>query len=148
MRSIAISIAVVLCAQLACVVSEDTCSGQDGFRCTKLPEDGSSGAEESGGACEAATPGVVLQLENRTGNTIEIVHFVRCDGSDASEFPLMPPGLPDGGDVTVPMPAPGCWLLGYSGEGCEPDMPHEAASLCAGDTYVWTPDALHHVCVG
>jgi hypothetical protein len=146
--SIATLCAGLLGPQLACVVSDDTCSGQDGFRCTKLPEDSSSGGDESGGACEADSPGVVLQLENRTGNAIEIVYFVRCDGSDASEFPLMPPGVPDGGDVAVPMPGPGCWMLGYSGEGCEPDMPTETEPLCAGDTYVWTPDADHHVCVG
>ncbi|MBC8073805.1 MAG: hypothetical protein IAG13_36135 [Deltaproteobacteria bacterium] len=136
------------CSQLACTISDDTCGGQSGFRCSQLADESSSSADESGGACEAESPGVELQLENRTGNTNEIVYFVRCDGSDGSEFPLMPPGLPDGDDVAVPMPGPGCWLLAYSGEGCEPDMPHETAPLCAGDTYVWAPDALHHVCVG
>jgi hypothetical protein len=146
MRLTSILTIALLASPLACTIEGD-CGGHSGFRCTQLPEDSSSG-DESGDACEADSPGVVLQLENRTGNAIEIVHFVRCDGSDASEFPLMPPGLPDGGDVAVPMPGPGCWLLGYSGEGCEPDMPTETEPLCAGDTYVWTPDAQHHVCVG
>lgn len=148
MRSTSILPAALLSSLLACTISDDTCGGQDSFRCTQLPAESSSDAGSSGDACEADSPGVVLQLENRTGNTIESVQFVRCDGSDASEFPLMPPGLADGDDVAIPMPGPGCWLLGYAGDGCEAEMPIETEQLCAGDTYAWAPDALHHICAG
>src|SRR5262249_20796130 len=99
--------------------------------------------------CFADDPPATLKIENRTGNAIATVEFVRCDGSDPSEFPLMPPGLPSGMDVEIPLPAPGCWMLNYSGDGCVADPPYSTVDdVCAGTSYTWTPDASHHVCSG
>lgn len=148
MRLSSIVVAALLGSPLACTMTGDTC-GQSGFRCSQIADESSSADGSSGGdACEADAPGVTLQLENRTGNTIEVVQFVRCDGTDPSEFPLMPPGLADGEDVELPFPGPGCWLLSYSGDDCEPDAPQSTEMLCAGESFVWTPDAEHHICVG
>lgn len=142
-----------LCAASACTINDSSCqTGQaNDFRCSMLADD-SSDTLESGtdsDACADGDEAAIVRIENRTGNAIEIVYFVRCDGSEPSEFPLMPPGLPDGDDVEIPLPGPGCWMLDYSGEGCEGEMPHETAmDVCAGATYVWTPDDLNHVCSG
>jgi hypothetical protein len=145
-------LAAVLCAPLACSFSDDSCRDQSGFRCAMIPEDSSGSADEGSSgedACMADSPAAILRVENRTGNAIEIIQFVRCDHTDASEFPLMPPGLADGDDVEVPLPGPGCWLLDYSGDGCQGETPHETEmQVCAGETYVWTPDAAHQVCAG
>lgn len=143
----------LLGASSACTISDDSCgSGQThDFRCSvdPDPEDTDSATDSDSDACLDGDDPVSLRVENRTGNAIEVVYFVRCDGTEPSEFPLMPPGLANGDDVEIPMPGPGRWLLDYSGEGCEGDMPHETAmEVCAGATYVWTPDDLHHVCVG
>jgi len=134
---------------LGCTFGDNTCEGQNdpGFRCSILAE--SSGEASTGDACFADDPAAIVRIENRTGNAIEVVYFVRCDSTDASEFPLMPPGLPSGMDVEIPLPGPGCWLLDYSGEGCEADTPYSTETdVCAGDTYVWTPDESRHVCTG
>jgi hypothetical protein len=133
----------------ACTIYDDTCGGlaERGFRCSQDLDE--SGSDTEANACFDGDEPATLRIENRTGNAIEVVDFVRCDGTDASQFPLTPPGLADGDDVEIPLPGPGCWLLDYSGEGCEGDMPHETPTdVCAGDTYVWTPDELHHACVG
>ncbi|MBK6922357.1 MAG: hypothetical protein IPH07_33515 [Deltaproteobacteria bacterium] len=97
--------------------------------------------------CEATDPKPVLKFENRTGNTVETFAFVACDGTMPSEFPLQPPGLPTDQDVEVPLPGPGCWLMSYSGDGCTSEMPFEA-TVCAGETVVWTADDVNHVCIG
>lgn len=159
LRRLAFVALLCLAATSACGLGDTRCqTGQDEFRCGEVDE--ASATLETGSdpdACQDGDDPVSLRIENRTGNAIEVVSFVRCDGSDPSEFPLMPPGLADGDDVEIPMPGPGCWLLDYAGEGCEGDMPHETqtenqtenqSGVCAGDTYVWTPDDLHHVCVG
>lgn len=129
-----------------CTQEYDTCADGD-FRCSMIAD--TSGTATTGDACFADDPPPVLQIVNDTGNAIEFVFFVRCDGTDPSEFPLMPPGLATGMSLEIPLPAPGCWLLNYSGEGCEGDMPHETATdVCAGETYVWDIDLAHHLCVG
>lgn len=146
-------VTVVLLALVAACSDGQRCQ-DDVFRCGELEgTDEGSSAEESTGStedvCFGDGPGAIVRIENRTGNAIEVVYFVRCDGSDASEFPLMPPGLANGEDVELPLPGPGCWLLDYSGEGCEGTAPHETEmQVCIGDTYVWTPDDLHHECAG
>lgn len=112
-------------------------------------------ADESGSesattdACFADDPVAAVRIVNDTGNAISVVTFVRCDGTDPSEFPLMPPGLQTGSSLEIPLPAPGCWLLNYSGEGCEGALPHETAmDVCAGEVYEWMIDNFHHQCVG
>jgi hypothetical protein len=143
-----LALLVTLTASGACTIYDDTCGQNDqGFRCSMIADESSSATDAD--ACEDGADAAIVRVENRTGNAIEVVYFVRCDGTDASEFPIMPPGLPDGEDVELPLPGPGCWLLDYSGDGCEGETPHEtASSVCSGDTYVWTVDDLNHVCMG
>ena len=141
----------LLVLPLGCTVEHNTCDGQNdaGFRCSIIADDSGSDGASTGDACFTADPPAILKIENRTGNAIEVVDFVRCDGTEPSEFPIMPPGLPSGMDLEIPLPAPGCWMLNYAGEGCEADPSYSTdEDVCAGDTYVWTPDESHHVCTG
>lgn len=145
-RLSAIIALVALVALGACTQSLDTCDDA-GFRCSQFAE--SSSSADDGGACFDDGEPAVVELQNRSGNAVETVFFVRCDGTDPSEFPLMPPGLPTGEDVEIPLPGPGCWLLNYAGEGC---VGHEPTStqddVCAGQTFLWLLDEQNHECVG
>lgn len=133
--------------QSGCIISDTTCANGD-FRCSMLADE-SSGEPTDGDACFADDPVAAVRITNTTGNAIEVVTFVRCDGSDASEFPLMPPGLATGSSIEIPLPAPGCWAMNYSGEGCQGAMVHETAmDVCAGDVYEWTPQTDNHICAG
>lgn len=104
--------------------------------------------ENAAPSCLEGEERAKLTIENRTGNAFETITMTACDMSETQEFPIPPPGLPDGEDMTINLPAPGCWILDYSGEGCESDPDHRAEEVCAGDTYVWTADGDAHVCVG
>ena len=87
-------------------------------------------------------------MTNNTGNTIEVLHFLACDMSDGNDYPLPPPGLANGDSTNIPFPGPGCWLIGYEGEGCASDMPVTTPELACGEVYSWMPDDLNHVCQG
>ncbi|MFV8754402.1 hypothetical protein ACNOYE_27970 [Nannocystaceae bacterium ST9] len=89
-----------------------------------------------------------LDFTNATGNTVQVIHFVACDQSDQSDYPLPPPGLPTGESVSIPFPGPGCWYLNYEGDGCQGDQAIETEGLFCDDTYEWTADEAHHICVG
>jgi hypothetical protein len=141
-----LSLIAALLAPVACTQTTTICD-EAGFRCVPFPEESSSG--DDGGACLDGDEPAVVQIQNRSGNAIETVYFIRCDGTDPSEFPLMPPGLASGEDVEIPLPGPGCWLLDYAGEGCEGEMPTSTEDdVCAGDTFAWLVDDQNHVCAG
>jgi hypothetical protein len=72
--------------------------------------DDTTGAEaaegtETDGECSAP---VVLELTNTTSNAIEVIHFLACDMSDGSDYPVPPPGLASGATESFPFPGPGC----------------------------------------
>lgn len=102
-------------------------------------------SEETGDECSTAT---VLELTNDTSNAIEVIHFLACDMSDGSDYPVPPPGLASGETESFPFPGPGCWLLSYEGEGCFNDGIVMTGELACGDAYAWTPDESDHVCAG
>ncbi len=88
-----------------------------------------------------------LHVTNTTGNAIEEIIMLACDMTDQVSFPVPPGGLPDGGELTIDLPGPGCWVLQYNGEGCFGDPPGMVDAAC-GQTVEWplTPDS--HVCAG
>lgn len=88
-----------------------------------------------------------LHVTNTTGNAIEEIIMLACDMTDQVSFPVPPGGLPDGGELTIDLPGPGCWVLQYNGEGCFGDPPGMVEAAC-GQTVEWslTPDS--HVCAG
>jgi hypothetical protein len=118
--------------------SDDTSDGDTG-------SDDTTDSTETGDECSTPT---VLELTNNTGNAIEVIHFLACDMSDGSDYPVPPPGLASGETESFPFPGPGCWLLGYEGEGCYNDMPVMTGDLVCGDVYAWTPDGSDHICTG
>ncbi len=89
-----------------------------------------------------------VTVQNRTGNTFERITMTSCDLATSQEFPVPPPGILDGDDVTLNLPEPGCWLIDYDGEGCTADPSHRIEQVCSGQTHVWTADPDTHVCVG
>lgn len=107
--------------------------------------DSSSDTAETGGECSTPT---VLELTNNTTNAIEVIHFLACDMSDGSDYPVPPPGLASGETESFPFPGPGCWLLSYEGEGCFNDGIVMTGELGCGDVYAWMPDDSDHVCSG
>jgi hypothetical protein len=88
-----------------------------------------------------------LHIVNDTDNAVEEVTMLACDMSDQSSFPVPPGGLPSGGELTIDLPGPGCWLLGYSGEGCFGDPPGMVEAAC-GETVEWVLMNANHVCAG
>jgi hypothetical protein len=131
---LAICLAPIACstddtADAASTSSEETATDTDG--------------EETGEPCT-----VVLELTNHSTNAIEVIHFLACDMSDRSDYPVPPPGLADGDSASFPFPGPGCWLLSYEGEGCFNDQIVMTGELACGDVYAWTPDSSDHVCSG
>jgi hypothetical protein len=99
---------------------------------------------ETDGECDAP----VLELTNNTTNAIEVIHFLACDMSDGSDYPVPPPGLASGESQSFPFPGPGCWMLSYEGEGCFNEMIVMTGELDCGEVYAWRPDDSDHVCSG
>ena len=106
--------------------------------------------EDSAAGCEPSDEPARLLVQNRTGNTIEVINMRACDGSELVEFPVPSPGLATGEDLTLDLPAPGCWILTYTGEGCFTDPPAQTPTegVCAGDSYTWTATDQTHGCMG
>ena len=100
-------------------------------------------AEDSG----CAEPPRLHVVNQDTGNAVEEITLVACDESEQSSFPVPPGGLPDGGELTIDLPGPGCWVLQYSGEGCFGDMPGMVTAAC-GETVEWVLTGENHVCEG
>ncbi len=88
-----------------------------------------------------------LHVVNGTGNAVEEITMSACDMSEQSSFPVPPGGLPDGGDLTIDLPGPGCWVLEYAGEGCFGDPPGMVEAAC-GETVEWALTPESHVCAG
>ena len=110
-------------------------------------DDGSSG--EAASECAASDSPAHLQIENQTSNTMAEITMRACDGSDLVMFPL-PDGLAPGSETTIDLPAPGCWILSYAGEGCFNDPKHQTPieGVCGGDTHVWQAASTTHTCAG
>ena len=104
----------------------------------------SEGAATDDGAC-AELP--QLHVVNGTGNAVEEITMLACDMSEQSSYPVPPGGLPDGGELTIPLPGAGCWILGYTGEGCFGD-PHGMVEAACGETAEWELTLDAHVCAG
>jgi hypothetical protein len=127
----------------ASACGDDTNDGDTGSDETTAAD--TTESAETGGECSTPT---VLELTNNTGNAIEVIHFLACDISDGSDYPVPPPGLAHGETESFPFPGPGCWLLGYEGEGCYNGMNVMTDDLVCGDVYVWMPDDSDHICTG
>jgi len=97
-------------------------------------------------SCEDGDPPRVV-VTNMTGNAFAEIEIRACDGSELESYPLPPPGLADGDEHTLELPAPGCWMLTYSGEGCFND-PVFQTEACAGETIAWDAGSDAHVCQG
>lgn len=102
-----------------------------------------------GGATTDCAPDELPQLHvvNQTGNAVEEITMLACDMSDMSSYPVPPGGLPTGGELTIPLPGPGCWVLQYSGEGCLSDTPG-MVEAAACETVEWLLDENNHACAG
>lgn len=148
-------------SMLACGDDSDTAESSEG---TAPPstEDSTSGAatqaSTTGTAATAATAMAEeetacvddlpqLRVVNRTGNAIEEIEMLACDMSDLVSFPVPPDGLPDGSELTIALPAPGCWVVSYSGEGCFSDPPF-MTEAAACETVTWETSLDEHVCAG
>lgn len=107
-------------------------------------DEATAAATADDGAC-AELP--QLHVVNGTGNGVEETTMIACDMSDQTSFPVPPGGLPDGGELTIPLPGPGCWILGYTGEGCFGDPPGMVEAAC-GETVEWALLPESHVCAG
>lgn len=88
-----------------------------------------------------------LHVVNGTGNGVEEITMLACDMSDQAAYPVPPGGLPDGGELTISLPGPGCWILGYTGEGCFGD-PRGMVEAACGETVEWELTPENHVCAG
>ncbi len=97
-------------------------------------------------SCDEQQP--TLALDNQTGNTIEVIHFVACDMSEQSDYPLPPPGLASGEPIEIPFPGPGCWIMQYEGDGCFNDPREQTDALDCDATWTWTPTVDTHICAG
>lgn len=132
----AVLLAGVLLGAAAC--------GDDGTDTAETGADeGASTAEETGACTELPR----LHVVNGTGNAIEEITMVACDMSEQNAYPVPPGGLPDGGELTISLPGPGCWILGYTGEGCFGDPPGMVEAAC-GETVEWALTPENHVCAG
>lgn len=101
-------------------------------------------------ACPESEAAAMLTVQNRTGNRIDEITMRACDGSDLVMFPVPEGELGNDADLTIDLPAPGCWILSYTGEGCFNDPKHQTPTegVCGGDTHVWTASAETHGCAG
>lgn len=104
----------------------ETAATADDGACTELPQ---------------------LHVVNGTGNGVEEITMIACDMSEQNAFPVPPGGLPDGGELTIALPGAGCWILGYTGEGCFGDPPGMVEAAC-GETVEWALTVENHVCAG
>lgn len=86
-------------------------------------------------------------VNDGTGNAVEEITMVACDMSEQSAYPVPPGGLPSDGEITIDLPGPGCWVLGYSGEGCFGEPPGMVEAAC-GETVEWVLTSANHVCAG
>ena len=109
----------------ASTAAETTAAADDGA-CAELPQ---------------------LHVVNGTGNGVEEITMLACDMSDQAAYPVPPGGLPDGGELTISLPGPGCWILGYTGEGCFGD-PRGMVEAACGETVEWELTPENHVCAG
>ncbi|MBL4685592.1 MAG: hypothetical protein JKY37_13440 [Nannocystaceae bacterium] len=113
--------------------------------------DESSGEDpEAATGCPDTEAAALLTVDNRTGNTMEAFTMRACDGSDLVDFPIPNGGLVSGETLTIELPAPGCWILSYKGDGCFNDPKHQtpAEGVCGGETHMWTADEQAHTCSG
>lgn len=116
----------------------------DGATATATADTAATAMAEDTGC--AALP--QLHIVNQdTGNAVEEITMLACDMGDQVSFPVPPGGLPDGGELTIDLPGPGCWVLGYSGEGCFGDPPGMVEAAC-GETVEWVLTSASHVCAG
>lgn len=129
-------------------------TGADDGASTAAPTTGDETAAETAVAETAvaedtgcADPPQLHVVNQDTGNAVEEITMVACDMSDQSSFPVPPGGLPDGGELTIDLPGPGCWVLQYSGEGCFGDVPGMVEAAC-GETVEWVLTGENHVCAG
>jgi hypothetical protein len=132
-------------------------TGADDGTSTTAP---GTGADESTAAATAGTAATAmaedtacsdepprLHIVNATGNAVEEIVMLACDMTDEVSFPVPPGGLPVGGELTIDLPGPGCWVLQYNGEGCFADPPGMVeAAACETVEWMLTPES--HVCAG
>lgn len=132
------------------------CGDDDGSTAETGADDGASTTAPATGDETAATASAEdtscadlpqLHVVNQTGNGVEEITMLACDMTEQSSFPVPPGGLPDGGDITIDLPGPGCWVLQYGGEGCFGDEPGMVDAAC-GETAEWTLTPENHVCAG
>ncbi len=122
--------------------TDTTAAGSDGTG-TAAGTAATAMAEET--ACSGGLP--QLHIVNATGNAVEEIIMLACDMSDQSSYPVPPGGLPDGGELTIDLPGPGCWVLQYNGEGCFGDPPG-MVDAAACETVEWMLTLDEHVCAG
>ena len=124
-------------AALLVVVS---CDGEEEM------EDAAADDAEMTERCPESTEDAFVTAENRTGSVMTTFTFRACDGSDLVTSPIPGEGLADGEDLTMELPKPGCWIMGYEGNGCFNEPKHQTAPMgvCGGDTHVWLADAEAH----
>ncbi len=101
------------------------------------------------GACEASDEPASLTIDNRTGGVVESVTATPCEGGQEQELALPDAGIAFSEQFTVELPAPGCWLLHWNGNGCTNDPPHRTTTnVCGGESYEWTTTVDGRVCDG
>lgn len=126
-------------------------TGADDGTSTATPATGEETAADTAATAMAEDTGCAeppqLYLVNGTGNAVEEITMLACDMSEQSSYPVPGGGLPDATELTIDLPGPGCWLLGYSGEGCFSDMPVMVEAAC-GETAEWALLPENHVCAG
>ncbi len=102
-------------------------------------------ASEDG--CDPSDAPASVTVDNRTGGVIESVTATPCDGGDERELPLPDAGIPFPEQLTVELPAPGCWLLHWNGSGCTNDPPYRTSpDVCGGDAHAWMVTIDGRVC--
>lgn len=129
--------------------------GDDGTDTAETGADDGASTAEAGTAAETAataddgacTELPQLHVVNGTGNGVEEITMIACDMSEQNAFPVPPGGLPDGGELTIALPGAGCWILGYTGEGCFGDPLGMVEATC-GETVEWALTVENHVCAG
>jgi hypothetical protein len=131
----------------------ETGAGDGTSTAAPATDDGTSTAPATGDETAVAEEGTCFEpphlrvVNQDTGNAVEEITMVACDMSDEFSYPVPPGGLPDGGEITIDLPGPGCWVLQYSGEGCFGDVPGMAEATC-GETVEWVLTGENHVCAG
>ncbi|MCA9711594.1 MAG: hypothetical protein KDK70_37510 [Myxococcales bacterium] len=139
---------------LACGDDSETTSASAGTAVGTAPPSstGDTQATGSGDTAMAESTGCTdeppaLRIVNETGNAIEEIEMLACDMSASNAFPVPPGALPTGGELTIDLPGPGCWVVTYSGEGCFPDPPF-MTEAAACEMVTWEAGLDTHVCAG